>query len=145
MHTIWAMYILGLRSSWGTSWICPSRSPSEHLLTPALSPFGAHVWSHAVRGRLFIVLMTAAHISPNFFSLRVFLSNSQQLFLIIHDNSMHTYYTSHLHVNLRRLFCTSYSYLHFFWSSWQAGCPWLLVSDTIQMTCCILANFSHYS
>ncbi len=34
------MYILGLCSSWGTSRICPSWSPSEHLLTPALSPFG---------------------------------------------------------------------------------------------------------
>jgi hypothetical protein len=46
MHTFWAMYILGLRSSWGTS--PPSWSSSEHLLTPALSPFrGACVRSHA--------------------------------------------------------------------------------------------------
>jgi hypothetical protein len=35
---------------------------------------GAHVWSHAIRRRLFIFLMTAAHISPNVFSLRNFLS-----------------------------------------------------------------------
>ncbi len=25
----------------------------------------------------------------------------------------------------------AHSHLHFFWSSWQAGCPWLLVFDTI--------------
>jgi hypothetical protein len=37
MHTIWPIYILGLCSSWDTSRI---QSPSEHLLTPALSPFG---------------------------------------------------------------------------------------------------------
>ncbi len=32
------MYILGLSPSWGTSRICPAWSPSEHQLTPALSP-----------------------------------------------------------------------------------------------------------
>ncbi len=32
------MYILGLSSSWGTSRIYPAWSPSEHQLTPALSP-----------------------------------------------------------------------------------------------------------
>ncbi len=65
----WTMYILGLCSSCGTSRICPAWSPSEHLLSPALSPFGARVRSHAVRRRLFISLMTASHISPNVFSL----------------------------------------------------------------------------
>ncbi len=84
LHVIWVMYILGLCSSWGTSRICPSWSPSEHLLAPALSPFGgARVRSHAIQRRLFIVLMTAAHISPNVFSLREFLSNIQRLFLTV--------------------------------------------------------------
>ncbi len=46
---------------------------------------GARVRSHAVRRRLFIVLMTAAHISPNVFSLRNFLSNIHALFFIIHS------------------------------------------------------------
>jgi hypothetical protein len=42
------MYILGLRSSWGTSRVRPSWSPSGHILTPTLSPFwGAPVGSHA--------------------------------------------------------------------------------------------------
>ncbi len=52
--------------------------------------FGACVRSHAVQRRLFIVLMTAAHISPNVFSLRNFLSNICVLFTAIH-----TYCTSH--------------------------------------------------
>ncbi len=80
------MQVLGLCSSWGTSRICPAWSPSEHQLTPALSPFGASVRSHAWR-RLFIVLMTAAHISPNDFSLRNFLSNIHSLFLTVHATS----------------------------------------------------------
>jgi hypothetical protein len=54
-------------------WLCPQS--------------GAHVRSHAVRRRLFIVLMTAAHISPNVFSLRNFLSNVHVQFLIIHSTS----------------------------------------------------------
>ncbi len=48
---------------------------------------GARVQSHAVRRRLFIVQMTAAHISPNVFSLRDFLSNIHVLFFIIHSSS----------------------------------------------------------
>jgi hypothetical protein len=92
------MYILGLYSSWGTSRVCPAWSSSEHLLTPALSPFGARVRSHAVRRRLFIFLMTAAHISPNVFSLRKFLSNTW-LFLTVHTKIIHTYYTSHLYAH----------------------------------------------
>jgi hypothetical protein len=46
---------------------------------------GARIRSHAVRRRLFIVLMTAAHISPNVFSLRNFLNNIHVLFFIIHS------------------------------------------------------------
>jgi hypothetical protein len=49
--------------------------------------FGARVRSHAVRRRLFLVLMTAAHISPNVFSLQNFLSNIHGLFLTIHSAS----------------------------------------------------------
>jgi hypothetical protein len=41
---------------------------------------GARVRSHAVWRRFFIVLLTAAHISPNIFSLRNFLSNIHVLF-----------------------------------------------------------------
>jgi hypothetical protein len=109
LHIIWAIYILGLCSSWGTSQICPSWSPSEHLLTPALSPFGGpRVWSHAIQRRLFIVLMTAAHISP-VFSLRKFLSNIQRLFLcyiinhsyLLYITFMRTFTSFILHVCIR--------------------------------------------
>jgi hypothetical protein len=136
---MYIMYILGLCSSWGTSRICPAWSPSEHQLAPALSPLGAPVRSHAVGRRLFKVLMTAAHISPNVFSLWKFLSNIQGLFLTVHSNISHTYYTSHLYAHLHLLFYTSCSHIHFFGSSWQAGCPRLLVSDTVM----ILVNNGH--
>jgi hypothetical protein len=61
--------------------MCPAWSPSGHQLTLSLSPIGARVRSHAVRRRLFIFLMTAAHISLNVFSLRNFLSNIHVLVL----------------------------------------------------------------
>jgi hypothetical protein len=93
MHIIWAMYILGLSSAWGTSQICPAWSPFEHQLAPALSPIWGRVRSHAVRRRLLIVLMTAAHISPNVFSLRNLLSNIHGLFLMVHLTS----FTSFIH------------------------------------------------
>ncbi len=43
----WAMYILGLSSSWGTSQIQPAWSPCEHQLTPALSP----IWAPRLKPR----------------------------------------------------------------------------------------------
>ncbi len=128
------MYILGLCSSWSTWWICPSWSPSEHLLAPALSPFGgAHVQSHAIQRRLFIVLMTAVHISPNVFSLQKFLSNIQRLFLwyIIISFILIILYITFICTFTSFYFYMSYSKLNFFRSSWQAGCPRLLVSDTV--------------
>jgi hypothetical protein len=54
-------------------WLCPQS--------------GARVRSHAIRRRLFIVLMTAAHISPNVFSLWNFLNNIHVLLFIIHSPS----------------------------------------------------------
>jgi hypothetical protein len=94
--------------------ICPSWSTSEHLLTPALFPFGARVRSHAIQRRLFIVLMTAAQISPNVFSLRMFLSNVQQLFHIIHNiactpilHHIHTYIYIFYFIHLIHIFISS--------------------------------------
>jgi hypothetical protein len=49
---------------------------------------GPRIRSHTVRRRLFIFLMTAAHISPNVFSLRNFLGNIHVLLpLYIHRHS----------------------------------------------------------
>jgi hypothetical protein len=73
----------------------------EHKPAPALSPVGPRVRSHAIRRRLFIALMTAAHISPNIFSLRNFLSNIHGLFLTVHATSfiyfIHYIYT-HIYI-----------------------------------------------
>ncbi len=90
---------------------------------------GARVRSHAIRRRLFIVLMTAAHISPNVFSLWNFLGNIHVLFsLYIHHHSYLVYIT------FKQAFTSFYymikSLFHFFGSSWQAGCPRSLVSVT---------------
>jgi hypothetical protein len=132
MHMFWAMYILGLRSSWGTSRVRPS--------CPLLSFYWLRLCPHfgepaleatLVRRRLFMVLMTAAHISPNVFSLQMFLSNVQW---ISHYNTRqkhaHILYITFIHT-FTSLCYRSHSHLHFFWSSWQAGCPRLLVSNTI--------------
>jgi hypothetical protein len=117
------MYIIGLSSSWGTSRICPAWSPPEHQLAPALSPIlGPHPKPHCPE-EVVIVLMTAAHISPNVFSLRNFLSNIQGLFLTIHSTSF-IYIIHHIHTN------NCIFYFHSFGSSWQAGCPRSLVTDT---------------
>jgi hypothetical protein len=93
--------------------------------------WGARVLSHTIQRRLFIVLMTAAHISPNVFSLRKFLSNMHGLSLTVQAISfipiIHHIYT-HIYIFLSYVSC---SHIHFLGSSWQAGCPRLLVSDTI--------------
>ncbi len=46
-YIIWAMCVLGLSSSWGTSRICPAWSPSAHQLTPTLSP----IWGPRLKPR----------------------------------------------------------------------------------------------
>ncbi len=78
---------------------------------------GARVRSHAIWRRLFIVLMTAAHISPNIFSLWNFLCNVHVLFLIIHSTSfiliIHHIRTSNY---IFFIYMTS-SLFHFFGSS----------------------------
>ncbi len=90
---------------------------------------GPCVWSPAIWRRLFIVLMTAAHIHPTSFPSETFSATYTNYFLS-YKHIIHTYYTSHLYAHLRLLFYMSCSHIHFFGSSWQAGCPRLLVSDT---------------
>ncbi len=100
---------------------------------------GARVRSHGIQRRLFIVLMTAAHDSPNVFSLRNFLGNIHVLFsLYIHH---HSYL---LYITFKQAFTSFYymikSLFHFFGSSWQAGCPRCLVSDTARVT---ISSYQH--
>ncbi len=132
-------YILGLRSSWGTSRARPAWSLSGHILTPALSPFwGTHARCHAppVEVVYTVVLMAAAHISPNIFSLQPSLTNVYWTSYYKTRQCTHTYYTSQSHKLLLYYIILhdtlkSISHLHFFCSSWQAGSSQLLVSDTI--------------
>jgi hypothetical protein len=91
--------------------------------------FGARMRSHAIQRRLFIVLMTAAYISPNVYSLRNFLSNIHGLFLTIHSTSFISI-IHHIHTTIVSFIYMTHSHFHSFGSSWQAGCPRSLVSDT---------------
>ncbi len=87
--------------------------------------FGARVRSHAVSRRLFIVLMTAAHISPNVFSLRNLLSNIHGLFLMIHSTSfisiIHHIYTNNHTFYLHDIF--TLSFLRIFMAGWLPSVP----------------------
>ncbi len=71
VHT-WASFFL--RHLANMSFMVPFWASTDSDSVPI---WGACVRSHAVRRRLFVVLMTAAHISPNVFSLWMFLSNVQ--------------------------------------------------------------------
>ncbi len=124
MHVYWILYILGLRSSWGTSWVRPAWSLSG-LYWLWLCP---HFWAPTpeatlLRRRLFVVLMTASHISPNVFSLQVSLTNIYWTSYYNARQCMHTYYTSHsrnaiLYYIILHNTLMSISHLNFFCSSW---------------------------
>jgi hypothetical protein len=101
---------------------------------------------------MFIVVMTAAHISPNVFSLQTFLPMySEQLIIThiaahIHIYTSHSYVHSHLCITLYDPFM-NISHLHFFCSLWQAGCSRLIVSDTLhahaECQCCMFMLHVH--
>ncbi len=86
-HIIWAMYILGLSSSWGTSRICPARSPSEHQLAPALSP----IWGPRPKPRRPEEVVYSPNDSCSHFTQRLFPPilphDIHGLFLTIHSTS----------------------------------------------------------
>ncbi len=94
--------------------------------------FGARVRSHAVQRRLCIVLMTAAHISPNVFSFQNFLSNIHGLFLTIHSTSfisiIHHIHTNNYIFYLHDIF--TLSFLRIFMAGWL---PLSFVSNTLNM------------
>ncbi len=124
------MYILGLSSSWGTSWICPAWSSSEHQLTPALSPF----WGPRSKPRRSEEVVYTPNDSCSNFTQRLFPPklprNIHELFLMIHSTSFIPI-VHHIHTTIISFIYITYSLFHFFGSLWQAGCPWSLVSDTI--------------
>ncbi len=87
LHIIWAMYILRLFSSWGTSRICSAWSPSEHQLAPALSP----IWSPPPKPRHLEEVVYSLNDSCSHFTQRLFLpnflSNIHGMFLTVHSTS----------------------------------------------------------
>jgi hypothetical protein len=86
---------------------------------------GTRVRSHAVWRRLFIVLMTAAHISANVFSLQNSLSNIHVLFLTIHSTSfisiIHHIHTSNCIFYLHDIFILWL--LQIFMAGWMPSVP----------------------
>ncbi len=88
-------------------------------------PIWGRVRSHAVWRRLFIVLMTAAHISPNVFSLWNFLSNILRLFLTVQATSfIHIihYIYAHIYIFYLRVLFTL-SLLRIFMVGWLPSVP----------------------
>jgi hypothetical protein len=87
-------------------------APREHILHgPLLSIYWLWLCPHfgaptLLRRRLFIVLMTAAHISPNVFSLQLFLASVYWTSCYNIQQCMHTYYTLHSHI----IFCITLYY-----------------------------------
>ncbi len=148
MHVHWSMYIQYL----GFGLL---EAPPEHVL---YGPFLGIYWLRLcprfgapmlevtlLWRRLFIVLMTAAHISPNVFSLQLSLASVYWTSYYNIQQCKHTYYTSHSH-NLILYYIIlhdtlmSILHLHFFCSPWQAGCSQLIVSDTVRTPRTSLAN-----
>jgi hypothetical protein len=122
------MYILGLSSSWGTSRIFPAWSPFEHQLTPALSP----LWGQRPKPRrpeeVYTPIDRCSNFTQHLFPPKL-PCNIHELFLMIHSTSFIPI-VYHIHTAIVSFIYITYSFFHFFGSSWQAGCPQSLVSDT---------------
>ncbi len=137
------MYVLGLRSSWGTSRVRPAWSPSGHILTPALSPFwGVSIRSHACPEDAVHSLNDSYSYFTNVFSLRALHTHVQKYLIII--LAWHTFilYITFIRTLPFILYITfihtlASSFLNFFCSLWHAGCPRLFVSDTVGSHHCV--------
>ncbi len=104
-----------------------------------------HLEATLVQRMLFIAFMAVAKVSPNVFCSQV------GLLLTTYKQTLH-YLWVHAHIHLcymthsiRFIYITfmhniyTFFFLYFFWSSWQAGCPWFLMSDTpLVLHCCYL-------
>jgi hypothetical protein len=127
-HIIWAMYILGLSSSWGTSRICPAWSPFGNQLALALSP----IWGPCLKPR---------HPEEVVYSPKQLLTFHPTSFPSETSSATYIYcFLGHIHIIhtiLHSIHTSNYLfYLHniplyyFCRSSSQAGCPWSVVSVT---------------
>jgi hypothetical protein len=116
-YVTWAMYILGLFSSWGTSWIFPAWSPPEHQLTQALSPlWGPHPKPRCPEEVVYIPNDSCSHFTqlvfPPKLPWRHTCTAPHYTF-----NLIHTYYTSHLDKQLPFFYYMTNSLFYFFGSS----------------------------
>ncbi len=96
------MYILGLRSSWGTSRVHSSWSPSDHILTPALSPFwGAPVRSHACpEDAVYSLNDSCSCFIQRLFPPSGFSPMYREYLIIIHSIA-HIHIIQHIHMYIR--------------------------------------------
>ncbi len=128
-HIIWAMHILGLFSTWGTSRICPAWFPSEYQLAPALSPiWGPRPKPCRPKEVVYSLNDSCSHFTQRLF-LRNFLSNIMDCFLRYIQHHSYLLCITFTRTIISFIYMT-YSHFHFSGSSWQAGCPWSFVSDT---------------
>ncbi len=142
LHIIWAMYILGLFSSWGTWRICPAWSPSEHQLAPALSP----IWGPRPKPRRLEEVVYSPNDSSSHFIQRLFPPKlpqqhtwtiSYDTFNIIHIFIIHYIYTNNFTFYLRDIF--TLSLLRIF----MAG--WLPSVHCVRYKGCTVYSFKEYS
>jgi hypothetical protein len=139
IHTInvhtWTSALLRYLAN--TSFMVPFWPHTEPGSAPI--PVCEHLEATLVQRMLFIALMAVAQVSPN-----VFCSEGAQL-LTTYKWTLQHIFVRYTHVFIYITWHTAYvlstshsctvftlsSFLHLFWSSWQAGCLWLLMSDTI--------------
>ncbi len=119
----------------------------------ASSSFMVPFWPYTDSGSL-PILAVRSHACPedavysfnddsSYFAQRIFPPSGfsptyRKYLIIIQGNGTHLYYTSHSyvhsypHIYITFIYTFTSSFLHFFCSSWQAGCPRLFVSYTIR-------------
>ncbi len=121
----YAMYILWLSSSWGTSRICPAWFPSEHQLTPALSPlWGLRPKPHRPEEVVYSPNDSYSHFTQRLFPPKL-PRNIHELFLTIHSMSfisiVHHIHASNYIFYLHNIF--TLSFLQIFMAGWLPSVP----------------------
>ncbi len=129
------MYILVLCSPWGTLRIWPA-CMSCMVLFWASTDFGSvPIWGPRPKPRRPEEVVYILNDSCSHFTQRLFRPKVPQQHKKINSYSTLQYHSYLLYITFictfTSLFYTSYPYLHFFWSSLQAGCPRILVSNTV--------------
>ncbi len=131
------MYVLGLRSSWGTlQYILHGPLLAIYWLPLCPHSVGRPLEATLAQRMLFIVLMTATHISPTSFPSEHFTPMYRNI-LLKYSHGTHSYCTSHSYIYSHSYYTSQFVHLHlhFFCFLWQTGCLRLFVSDTFSGQC----------